>query len=59
MRNKARAEFDDMLLELTSDCKTFESVVTLVQSEARYLAVKNAVERENRIKLHLARKRGD
>jgi hypothetical protein len=59
-RDAARKEFDEMLEEIFGSAKSisneslsFANVVSRVQKEARYLAVKNGVERENRIKIYL------
>ena len=66
-RDTARKEFDEMLREIIgdggggsgSDPESSKSslalvhVVQKVQHDPRYQAVKNAVERENRIKIYL------
>lgn len=61
-RDTARKEFDEMLTEMIGDgdidpdsnsSLALVHVVQKVQHDARYQAVKNAVERENRIKTYL------
>ena len=61
-REKARKEFDEMMFEwkrngdlsvLQIQSLSVEGLVKLFEKDARFIALKNAVERENKMKLFL------